>query len=76
MLSQEENEILTKVGPGTAMGSLLREYWQPVLYSYELPEEDGSPIRVRLFGEDLIAFRNSDGAVGLLAARCYASAEH
>ena len=70
MLSTEENELLTKVGPGTPMGSLLRQYWHPVLYSYEISEADGTPVRVRLLGEDLIAFRNTDGGVGLLAARC------
>lgn len=70
MLSKEENELLTRVGPGTAMGALLRQYWHPVLYSYEIPEPDGTPVRVRLLGEDLIAFRNTDGVVGLLGARC------
>jgi phthalate 4,5-dioxygenase oxygenase subunit len=49
MLSQADNELLTRVGPGTAMGDVLRQYWQPVLYSEEL-EPDGNPERVRLLG--------------------------
>ena len=70
MLSAEENELLTRVGPGTPMGSLMRQYWLPVMQSFELPETDGRPQRVRLLCEDLIAFRDSDGAVGLLANNC------
>src|SRR5919197_1762015 len=69
MLSQADNELLTRVGPGTPMGNLLRQYWQPVLYSDEL-EPDGNPERVRLLGEDLIAFRDSDGRPGLLGDHC------
>jgi nitrite reductase/ring-hydroxylating ferredoxin subunit len=52
------------------MGSLMRQYWQPVLLSSELPEPDGAPLRVRLLGEDLIAFRDTNGRVGLLGANC------
>ncbi len=70
MLSKEDNELLTRVGPATLMGSLLRRYWQPVLYSDELPERDGSPVRVRLLGEDLIAFRDTGGKVGLVSLHC------
>jgi phthalate 4,5-dioxygenase len=70
MLKREENERITLVGPGTPMGALMRRYWQPALLSRELPERDGAPIRVRLLGEDLIAFRDSDGKVGLVDAFC------
>ena len=70
MLTQEDNEILTRVGPGTLMGNLLRRYWQPALLTSELPAPDSPPIRVRLLGEDLIAFRDSTGAVGLVANSC------
>src|SRR5262249_47059875 len=70
MLTKEDNEALTRVGPGTLMGSLLRRYWQPVLYSSELPGRDGTPVRVRLLGEDLVAFRDTAGAVGLLPLHC------
>src|SRR5690242_20560044 len=52
------------------MGALLRQYWQPLLYSFELPTPDAPPLRVRLLGEDLVAFRDTAGRVGLLAAKC------
>ena len=70
MLSAEENELLTRVGPGTPVGELMRQYWLPVMLSEELPERDGRPLRVRLLCEDLIAFRDSEGDVGLLANNC------
>src|SRR5436309_1373885 len=70
MLSREDNELLTRIGPGTPMGNLMRQYWQPVLLGSELPEPDGPPLRVRLLGEDLVAFRDSRGRVGLLGANC------
>jgi phthalate 4,5-dioxygenase len=70
MLSAEENEFLTRVGPGTAMGALMRQYWLPALLSEELPERDGRPQRVRLLCENLIAFRDSNGDVGMLADNC------
>ncbi len=69
MLSAEDNEILCRVGPGTAMGNLLWQYWMPVLFSREL-EVDGPARRMRLLGEDLVGFRDSDGEVGLLGANC------
>ena len=70
MLNADQNEFLTRVGPGTPMGAMLRAYWQPVLYSHELADPDGPPVRVRLLGESLVAFRNSDGRVGLLDHAC------
>ena len=70
MLTREDNELLCRVGPGTAMGQTLREYWHPVLLSSELPTADCAPIRVRLLGEDLIAIRDSAGRPGLLANNC------
>jgi phthalate 4,5-dioxygenase len=70
MLSKADNELLTRLGPGTPMGEMIRQYWIPVLLSEELPESDGPPERVRLLGEDLIAFRDSAGRVGLLGAHC------
>jgi phthalate 4,5-dioxygenase len=69
MLIEEDNRILTQVGAGTPMGNLLRRYWQPFLFSWEVVAE-GPPERVRLMGEDLIAFRNADGTLGLIAERC------
>jgi phthalate 4,5-dioxygenase oxygenase subunit len=69
MLSTGDNELLTRVGAGTPMGELLRLYWIPFLFSWEV-EADGSPERVRLLGEDLVAFRDSNGEVGLLQNNC------
>src|SRR5262245_55470688 len=65
-----ENESLTKVGPGTSAGQLFRRFWLPALLSAELPAPDCPPVRLRLLGEDLVAFRNSNGEVGILAALC------
>jgi phthalate 4,5-dioxygenase len=70
MLSREDNELLTRVGPGTPMGALMRRYWLPALLSSELPELDCPPIRVKLLGEKLVAFRDSEGRVGLLDEFC------
>ena len=70
MLKSEENERITHVGPETPMGRLMRRYWQPVLLSTELADTDGAPVRVRVLGEDLVAFRDSDGAAGLVDAFC------
>ena len=70
MLSREDNEILTRVGPGTLMGDLLRRYWIPACLSAEIAEPDGPPARVRLLGEDLVAFRDTDGRVGLIEEHC------
>jgi phthalate 4,5-dioxygenase oxygenase subunit len=70
MLSREENEILTRVGASTPMGELMRRYWIPALLSEEIPAPDCPPVRVRLLGEDLVAFRDSHGSVGLLGEHC------
>ena len=70
MLSHEDNELLCRIGPGTPMGNLMRQYWVPAALSSELPEPDGPLLRVRLLGEDLIGFRTTTGAVGLLPNSC------
>jgi phthalate 4,5-dioxygenase oxygenase subunit len=70
MLTPQMNELLTRIGPGTRMGELLRRYWLPALLSEEIPGRDGPPVRVRLLGEDLIAFRDTTGQVGLVGAYC------
>ncbi|MGH2364586.1 MAG: Rieske 2Fe-2S domain-containing protein [Chloroflexota bacterium] len=70
MLSQDENDVITRVGPGTPTGNLMREYWIPALASTELPGADCAPVRVLLLGERLIAFRDSGGRPGLLANHC------
>ncbi len=70
MLTAEDNEALCRVGPGTLMGDLLRRYWTPALLSAEVPEAGGPPVRVRLLGEALVAFRDTSGAVGLIQEHC------
>src|SRR4030095_5927437 len=70
MLSREDNELMCQVGRGTPMRSLLRQYWMPCIPSFELPAPDCPPKKVRLLGEDLVAFRDSRGEVGLFAANC------
>jgi phthalate 4,5-dioxygenase len=70
MLKQQDNELITRVGPGTPMGSLMREYWLPAMLSSELPSPDSDPVRVLLLGEQLIGFRDSNGNVGLLQNNC------
>ena len=70
MLSREDNELLCRVGSGTPVGAMLRQYWVPALMSSELPERDGAPVRVRLMGENLIAFRVTSGKIGLIQNHC------
>ena len=70
MLTRQDNEILTQTGAGTPMGDLMRRYWVPALLSKELPEPDCPPVRVRLLGENLVAFRDTAGKVGLLEEFC------
>ncbi|HLY64415.1 MAG TPA: Rieske 2Fe-2S domain-containing protein [Chloroflexota bacterium] len=70
MLSREDNELLTRVGPGTAMGEVLRRYWMPALLVQDLPGPDCPPVRVKLLGEELVAFRDTNGRIGLLDEYC------
>jgi len=70
MLSEHDNELLTRTGPGTNMGNLFRRFWIPILLSRELPEPDGPPVRLQILGEDLVAFRDSKGEVGIVEPRC------
>ena len=70
MLSREDNELLTRVGPGTAMGELMRRYWVPAAFTHQIPERNGPPLRVRLMCENLVLFRDSEGRVGLLDEHC------
>jgi phthalate 4,5-dioxygenase oxygenase subunit len=69
MLSKEDNELITRVGPGTPLGELFRRYWLPALLSNELPEPDCPPVKLRLLGEDLIAFRVTSGNRSCCPAR-------
>jgi len=70
MLSREDNDLLTRVGPATPMGNLLRRYWMPALLSEDLPGPDCPPKRVKLLDEELVAFRDTDGRLGLLDEYC------
>ncbi|WP_236787681.1 Rieske 2Fe-2S domain-containing protein [Amycolatopsis sp. GM8] len=70
MLSAEDNELVCRTGPGTPMGKLMREYWLPALLSSELPEADSTPVRLLLLGERFVAFRDSNGEVGIMAHNC------
>ncbi len=70
MLTTAQQELLTRTGPGTAMGQLFRRYWIPALLAEELPEPDCPPVRVKLLGERLIAFKDSDGRLGLIDEFC------
>lgn len=69
MVPQEEHELLTRVGPGTPGGDLMRRYWQPAALSEELPLR-GAPLAIRLLGEDLTLFRDERGRPGLLGIHC------
>src|SRR5438128_2562914 len=68
--TKEENDWLTKVGPGTPIGNLFRQYWIPVTPVTDLEEPGGRQIRLKLLGEDLVLFRTGDGKVGLIGAYC------
>ena len=70
MLSVEENELISRTGPGTPMGNLMRQYWIPAMLSAELPAPDCNPVRVLLLCEELIGFRDTNGKVGLVANSC------
>jgi nitrite reductase/ring-hydroxylating ferredoxin subunit len=70
MLSAADNELLCRVGPGTPMGEFMRQHWLPAVRSDELPSPDCPPLRVKLLAEELIAFRTTSGAVGLVKNAC------
>jgi phthalate 4,5-dioxygenase oxygenase subunit len=70
MLTSEENDLLCRVEGNAPMGRLMRRHWIPALLSEEIDENDGKPVRVRLLGEDLVAFRDSDGRPGIVGERC------
>jgi len=70
MLAQADNERITRVGPGTPMGEVMRRYWIPILLDWELPAPDCDPVRVRVLAENLVAFRDTRGRVGLLDDAC------
>ena len=69
MLSKVENEMLTRVGPGTPAGEMLRRYWWPVGFSEQVKEK-GSPIKATLLGEEFVLFRDGAGRLGLVELHC------
>jgi phenylpropionate dioxygenase-like ring-hydroxylating dioxygenase large terminal subunit len=70
MLVKEQNDYVTLTGPGTPMGQLFRSYWIPALLASELPEPDCAPVRVELLSEKLVAFRDTQGRLGLIDEFC------
>ena len=70
VLRPEDNMMLTQVGRGTPMGELFRRFWLPAIASADIEEIDGAPVRLRILGEDLIAFRDTNNQVGLVNAWC------
>src|SRR6202795_261681 len=70
MTTREQNDFLTLTGPGTPMGGRMRRYWIPALLASEIPEPDCPPVRVKLLGERLIAFRDTQGRVGVMDEFC------
>ena len=69
-MTREQNEQLTRTGPGTLLGDLFRRYWIPALLAEEIAEPDGPPVRVQLLGEKLVAFRDTQGRIGLINEFC------
>ena len=70
MLTREENELLCRVEGDAPMGQLMRRHWTPVCLIEEVNEPDGTPVKARVFGENLVVFRDSDGRVGVLDEAC------
>ena len=70
MVPVADNELMCRVGPGTAMGKAIRHFWVPALLSSELPEPGGDPVHVELLGENFVAFRDRQGNIGLLDEHC------
>src|SRR5438552_264204 len=70
MLTQEQNDQLTRAGRGTLMGDLFRRYWIPALHGWEIAEPDCAPVRVQIMGEKLAAFRDSEGRIGVIDEFC------
>lgn len=70
MLKNDQNEMLARVGAGTPMGELFRRFWLPAILSAEIDAPDSPPKRLRILKEDLIAFRDTNGKVGIVSAYC------
>jgi phenylpropionate dioxygenase-like ring-hydroxylating dioxygenase large terminal subunit len=70
MLTKEQNQIICSVGPGTSTGKLFRSIWLPALQSAQLSKHAGPPVRLKLLGEELVAFRDGNGQVGIVQSQC------
>ena len=70
MLTPAENALLTQTNAGMPMGELFRRFWLPAMLPSELPRADSDPVRLRLLGEDLIAFRDTNGTIGVIQNDC------
>jgi len=70
MLTRENNELICRVGAQTPMGKALRRYWLPVMQSSDLPAPDCDPFPLEILGDRFVAFRNTDGVVGILDEHC------
>jgi phthalate 4,5-dioxygenase len=70
MLTRADNELLTQTDPGTVMGDYLRRFWIPCMVLAEVPPADEAPKRLRLLGEDLIVFRDTQGRIGVMDEYC------
>jgi len=70
MMTKEENDLLCRVEGDAPMGQLMRRHWTPVCLIEEVSEPDGAPVKARVFGEDLVVFRDSDGRVGVMDEYC------
>jgi phthalate 4,5-dioxygenase len=70
VLNAADNELLTRVGADTPMGQWLRRFWTPLMLAEDLPEPDGAPLERRMYGEDLLVFRDTEGRVGVIQPLC------
>ena len=70
MLSRENNDLITRVGPGAQMGALMRRYWIPAAFVSQVEQPDCAPVRVKLLGEQLVLFRDNQGRLGLVDEFC------
>jgi len=70
MLTPEENDLMCRVENGMPMGDIFRRHWMPACLIEEVAEPDGTPRKIRLLGEDLVVFRDTDGKVGILDEQC------
>ena len=70
MLTKKQNDLLNQTGASSPLGQLMRRYWIPALLSEEILQPDSPQVRVHILGEELVAFRDTNGRIGLLAEHC------